>query len=271
MAMRRSATGLRRSAVYLLLARRFVASASSDAEALALGLRAGWPSDAPEGSKRLSFIRHAEGWHNKDSREKENYYPDRLGETMTYWDARITPLGTEQAELLSHKLQWRQRDGLPQLVAVSPLTRTLETACLAFPDESVHGWRPPFFATSLARERIAEHTCDGRRPLSELKFEFPHVDFSEITSEEDEMWEHKEDTPSPQESTACMARGRRLLRWLWERPEKDIAIVTHWVFLSHLFRQFPLGGLQKNFGNAEMRFVTLVPNGTVATADHDEL
>ena len=35
-------------------------------------------------------------------------------------------------------------------------------------------------ATSLARERIALHTCDQRRARSELQAEFPHVDFGEV-------------------------------------------------------------------------------------------
>ena len=269
----------RRGTLLFLFSRRLLTS-SADAEA-ELTLRAGWPSDVLEGSKRLTFIRHAEGRHNKDSRELANYYPERLGETMTYWDAQLTALGREQCFTLATKLQWRQRSGLPQLVAVSPLTRTLETASLAFPNESVHGWRPPFVATSLARERIDVHTCDGRRPRSILAEEYPHVDFSEIAAEEDEMWAHKENQPTPLDSLACMARGRNLLRWLWQRPEQDIAIVTHWVFLSHLFRQFPLGELQQNFGNAEMRMVTLMAvdagDGGAASAStsvggkHDEL
>lgn len=261
---------MHRRAVLVLLARRIATCAAGDAE-VTLALRAGWPSGVPEGSKRLTFIRHAEGLHNKDAREKPNYFRDRLGETMVYWDAKLTPLGMEQAQTLAVKLQWRQRSGLPELVAVSPLTRTLETATIAFPNESVHGYRPPFVATSLARERIAEHTCDGRRARSILEDSFPHVDFSELESEDDDMWERKEDQPSPHDSHGCMARGLQLLRWLWERPETDIAIVTHWVFLSHLFRQFPLGELQKNFGNAEMRMVTLVPTDMNGNAERDEL
>ena len=68
----------------------------------------------------------------------------------------------------------------------------------------------------------------------------------------------------------------RSMRWLWRRPETDIAVVTHWVFLSHLFRQFPaLEALQSNFGNAEHRAVTLVAEDTGAASapgtERDEL
>lgn len=249
--------------------------------ALARGVRAaepelalipGWPSDAPPGSKRLTLIRHAEGLHNKDHREIPTYMADGLGHTMTYWDARLTPDGEAQARGLHEKMQWRQRAGLPQLVAVSPLTRTLQTASLAFAEfeRGKERYRPPFVATSLARERVWTHTCDGRRERAELEREFPHVDFGEVAEGADEMWEHKEDTPRPDASDACAARAARLLRWLWARDEADIAVVTHWMFLRHLVRPFPHAKLQANFTNAEARFVTLVP-GPAAAPPRDEL
>ena len=87
-----------RDALLLLLTRRLVRVAGDPA---ALALRPGWPSDVPEGSKRLIFIRHAEGLHNADSRSKPKYFTDRLGETMAYWDSRLTPLGRAQAHTLA--------------------------------------------------------------------------------------------------------------------------------------------------------------------------
>ena len=117
-------------------------------------------------------------------------------------------------------------------------------------------------ATSLARERVGNHSCDGRRRRSELALDFPAVDFVEVEAEDDDMWPHKEDPPHgavlPQYSSCCLARAQRLLQWLWERPEKDIAVVTHWVFLQHLLRPYPELADAKPFGNAELRHVTLV-------------
>ena len=57
----------------------------------------------------------------------------------------------------------------------------------------------------------------------------------------------------------CYRRGQQLLRWLHACDESYIAVVTHWVFLSHLFAPFPHPALHQPFGNAEMRFATLVP------------
>ena len=144
---------MRRGSTLLLLSRS-LRLASGESE---LSLAPGWQPELPF-AKKVVFIRHAEGIHNRDAKEIPNYFADKLGYGMTYWDAELTPTGREQCALLSKVLP--EQAGVLDLVAVSPLTRTLRTAALAFPNAST---RPPFFATSLARERIALHTCDGRR------------------------------------------------------------------------------------------------------------
>ena len=171
-----------------------------------LALAPGWHADLPA-AKKLVFIRHAEGWHNKDAREIPSYFEDELGLASTslkYWDAALTPDGETQCAALAIRLQ--EHAGSLELVAVSPMTRALQTATLAFPNASA---RPPFVTTSLARERVWLHACDGRRPRSELQRDFAHVDFSEVTSEIDEMFEHKENEPSDRNSTRCAERGWR--------------------------------------------------------------
>jgi len=223
-------------------------------------------------AKRLIFVRHAEGWHNKDYNEKPNYMADGLGETEAYWDARLTPDGEEQSRHLSMKLQWRQQQQLLELVVVSPLSRAVQTASLALP--VIENWpRPPFVATSLARERVWTHQCDRRRPRHVLEKDFPHVDFSEVADGEDEMWAVKEDAPHQLNSTACRKRGVALLDWLWKRPEKEILVCTHWVFLLHLFSHYPEAeALSGNFSNAEMRMATLMLRSHAQTGSgKDEL
>ena len=241
-------------------------------------LQPGWPplEQLEAGvAKRLTLIRHAEGWHNKDGREMANYYSDKLFTTDTYWDARLTPEGEKQAYLIAVKQQWRQQKGLPEVVVVSPLTRAIQTATIGFPNTTTaNGIKfvaPPFVATSLARERIWIHSCDRRRPRHELEAEFPHVNFADVAHGDDEMWDNKEDQPSADDSAACTARARALLEWLWARPEKDIAVVTHWVFLRQLFRMFP-DRLEWSgpFGNAELRHVSLVRSVT-APSNKDEV
>ena len=117
-----------------------------------------------------------------------------------------------------------------------------------------------FVATSLARERLWNHQCDRRRARSDIAAEFPHVDFSEIADGADEMWGQKEVEPSPFNSSAVSVRAREMLQWLWARPESGpIAVVSHWVFLTHLLGLYSeTEGLVADIGNADMRMVTLL-------------
>lgn len=197
------------------------------------------------------FIRHAEGWHNKDERELPNWGSDKLGLTAAYRDARLTPRGIEQCAALRAKLDTDPSYVPPDVVVVSPLTRAIETATLTFPTGPF-----PFVATELARERIAAHECDHRSTRSQLAAAHPYIDLSQIAHDEDLEWLDKEDIPDEYDSTACKQRGIDLLAWLWRRSERRIAVVSHWVFLSHLFRQFTTLPIEQ-FGNAEMRTVTL--------------
>ena len=186
-----------------------------------------------------------------------------LGETEAYWDARLTPLGEQQSRELAERL--RMAHPSVQLVATSPLTRAIQTGSLAFPE--AQSGRPPFVATSLARERIWSHQCDRRRSREELEAEFPHVDFAEVAPGADEMWDTKELLPEPNNNTATSARAYRLLEWLWARPEEDIAVVSHWIFLKHLLGLSPEHPeLLADFGNAEARPVVLATRAPATPA-----
>ena len=98
-------------------------------------LRPGEASSPDE--KTLLFVRHAEGFHNKGERELPNWNSDSLGLLPKYRDARLTDEGHRQsarlnAELLANKTL------APELVVVSTLSRTIQTAEGAFKD--LPGW-----------------------------------------------------------------------------------------------------------------------------------
>ena len=86
----------------------------------------------------------------------------------------------------------------------------------------------------MSAYRRTNATVDDRAPLAA---EFPHVDFERLLDGEDEM--SKEHFPSELNSTAATERAAKLLHWLWRRPESQIAIVSHWVFMKHPFKIFP--------------------------------
>lgn len=164
-------------------------------------------------TKKVHFIRHAEGFHNVATKESGNN-DILMRETGTasehaLYDARLTPKGIQQAEDLRHYLSTRPSGGRSftafDLVVVSPLTRTCETALHIFgkprapgkPSFLDAGMAPansPEFASGLkvpaprflvkeeCRERWGHYVCDGRRSITEISAEFENFDFSEVRS-----------------------------------------------------------------------------------------
>jgi hypothetical protein len=73
---------------------------------------------------------------------------------------RLDDVGRDQAKALGAHIR---RHRIPiQLVVVSPLRRTLETATQAF------GTSVPMLAVELIREAHGAHPCDKRSPVSEV-------------------------------------------------------------------------------------------------------
>uniref|UniRef100_A0A7C9DE53 Phosphoglycerate mutase-like protein 1 n=1 Tax=Opuntia streptacantha TaxID=393608 RepID=A0A7C9DE53_OPUST len=199
--------------------------------------------------KIVHLVRHAEGIHNIDGAQKDKRSPE-------LFDACLSPLGWEQVENLREHVNACGLLKRIQLVIVSPLLRTMQTAAVAFGGDiqrnsisatplmvenvkSEHAAVsslncPPFMAHELCRERLGINTADRRRRISEYKNLFPTIDFSLVESDDDIMW-----TPDVRESDEDLAaRGMRFLKWLWTRKEEEIAIVTHSAFLFCTLRKF---------------------------------
>ena len=205
-----------------LVSAAFILARCAARAATTVALRPG--EAASEDEKTILFVRHAEGWHNKHARELPNWHADALGLTEAYRDARLTPVGEGQARALNAELVANATFAPPDVVVVSTLTRTIQTAALAF-----EGFDVPFEATELCRERIADHECDHRRPLSELEATWgpDAVDFFGVP-EDDFLWtERKEVEPDEINApTLCTERSREFLEFRMERPERRIAVVS---------------------------------------------
>ena len=109
---------------------------------------------------RLYLIRHAESEANAAA---------DLDNPRYYYDARITKRGKEQALKLSQKIKDLSFDKY----FCSPLTRTMETFSLVFPNK-----KP--ILDSLIREHLY-HSCDVGRQPKILKKEFKDYDFSNLS------------------------------------------------------------------------------------------
>ena len=244
-------------------------------------------------TKTIHWIRHGQGFHNvAGAKDYANY---RL---EAYFDSHLTEEGWLQAEDLHTFI--KSRGIKVELVVVSSLTRAIETAVGAFsiPQSSdsasvplmiqqteIEGERvgriamssciadgvPPFLVSETCREHLGINPCDRRRTLSELKTRFPGADWSQLESEEDKLW-----LPHHRETAAELhMRARLFLSEIMQRPEKNIAVVTHSEFLLYMFQSFgeELGppvqaDLRHWYQNCEMRSVTLMDTQNLA---HDDL
>lgn len=236
-------------------------------------------------AKTVYLIRHGEGWHN-------------IGWEGNL-DAHLTPNGWKQAAALKDHLRKLEPQLGIQVVVVSPLTRTLETASGIFGGDDLAAdelsqettlMRPttavdheisarsgialpkvPLVASELCRERICPNRCDRRRPLKDTKASFPGVQFGDEIAQVDNLWDSLSARATGEAwythgeslhdiTTRCTA----FLDFLRARPETVLAVVSHAEFLSQLLQL--CGDSQEDprhrsmFNNCEMRaFVMAAP------------
>ncbi|XP_027931300.1 phosphoglycerate mutase-like protein 1 [Vigna unguiculata] len=234
--------------------------------------------------KTIHLVRHGQGIHNVEGDKNYDAYMK-----PEYFDAHITPLGWQEVDNLRKHVRDSGIMKKIDLVIVSPLLRTLQTAVGVFGGGEGYTDRtdvlplmvenagnsnraaisslncPPIVAVELCRERLGVHPCDKRRSISEYQSLFPAIDFSLIDSNEDTWW--KTDVRETKEEIA--SRGLKFMNWLGTRKEKEIAIVTHRAFLFHTLSAFgnyshhlEKKELSKLFANCELRSVVIVDGVT---------
>ena len=205
-------------------------------------------------SKIVHFVRHAQGEHNVVGEvDHEEYKREDLE------DAHLSELGRNQCQQL-HELS--MRDGIvdnAELLIVSPMRRTLQTAHLSFPH--LVG-KIPWIALESVREQTGQHPCDRRRPITEHQLDHNHVDFESIDSEADPFYYLYPDCREPQEIVA--QRGKDFFQWLANRPERVIIVVTHSAYLRVLLTHVAAahGNFhESHFDNCELRTYALDLSG----------
>ncbi|XP_057469061.1 phosphoglycerate mutase-like protein 1 [Actinidia eriantha] len=236
--------------------------------------------------KTIHLVRHAQGIHNVEGEKDNSAY---LSEEL--FDAHLTPLGWKQVDNLRKHVHTSGVSKKIELVVVSPLLRTMQTAVGVFGGQgymdgidapplmvanagnSIHPAIsslkcPPFIAVELCREHLGVHPCDRRRNIGEYKPLFPSIDFSLIESDADILW--KPDVREKDEELA--ARGMKFLNWLWTQKEKEIAVVTHSGFLIHTLSAFGndchpsvKSEICKPFNNCELRSVVIVDRSMIGS------
>ena len=182
-------------------------------------------------TKLIYFIRHAEAEHNV----AYNLYGESAYESPQFRDADLTLNGISQAEKLAISM-----DFIPlQVVFTSPLVRTLHTSSILFKQHCI-----PIIASEDIRERYDRHPVNNRQDVSRLKELYPSVDFSEIISDTDMLY----NTPDDLE-----IRAKAFIKYVLSRPEKYIAVVSHETFLREVLAQFRIPDY--NMKNCEYKCV----------------
>ena len=184
-------------------------------------------SRAPPAERRpqVLLIRHGEGTHNLRSCG---------GSTDPYQtlDPRLTDKGRRQAAELRGVAALHDA----QLVVVSPLSRAIETAAIAFGGGGGASMdrAPPtagqrFCLCPLHSERWS-NLCDQGRPKSELAHDFPFIREWEHFDALDELWTPTEETDRDWEARRLPA----FVAWLRARPEAKIAVIGHGAYFQRL-------------------------------------
>ncbi|XP_024969436.1 phosphoglycerate mutase-like protein 1 [Cynara cardunculus var. scolymus] len=237
-------------------------------------------------SKTIHLVRHAQGIHNVAGEKDHSAY---LSEEL--FDAHLTTLGWQQVDNLRKHVHASGLSKSVELVVVSPLLRTMQTAVGAFGGEGSADGNdvpplmakntgnsnrpaisslncPPFIAVELCREHLGVHPCDRRRSISEYKAMFPAIDFSLIENDGDVLW--TADTREKNEEVA--ARGVKFMKWLLTREEKEIVVVTHSGFLFHTLGAYGddchptlKKEMSKHFNNCELRSVVIVDRSMIGS------
>ena len=164
--------------------------------------------------KKIYLIRHAES--------EANAAVD-LDNPTYYYDARITKRGEGQALKAKNVLENIHFDTF----ICSPLTRTLQTFSIIFPDN-----KP--IIEPLIREHLF-HSCDVGRQPSSLKKDFTSFDFSNLN---DFWWNNNrpinEKKIVKENFNDIKNRLDKFKLWLNKSNSNTIALVSHGTFLSQI-------------------------------------
>eukprot|EP01127_Copromyxa_protea_P016942 TRINITY_DN5126_c0_g1_i3.p1 TRINITY_DN5126_c0_g1~~TRINITY_DN5126_c0_g1_i3.p1 ORF type:complete len:457 (-),score=71.30 TRINITY_DN5126_c0_g1_i3:678-2048(-) len=212
-------------------------------------LSSGWESSAisPEdvgkitgtNTKVVSFIRH--------SQSEANLSCDIHGTARGIFNPHITEKGVKQA--LDRKQELKKHEFKFELIVVSPMRRTLETATHVLDDYISAGVK--IIGHPLIREQFSESDDIGDSPHN-IKLHWPNVDWS-FFPDKPEVWWYSGLPDDPDRTilsqrelsitspdgweepwVEVMKRAKEFQEWLRERPESHICVVSHGGFIEAL-------------------------------------
>ena len=173
-------------------------------------------------SKNVFFIRHGYALHNKLFWE--------IG-AKAYSDYTDTPLlhkGYIQAD--NCRKRFKKELENVELVLVSPLTRTLQTAVSIFGESAFFRSKIRALDCLMEYPQGGPELCNKRKTREILERNYPTVEFTYIPDGK-VNWNQNKETIEQLED-----RIEKMIQFIKDRPETNIAVVSHSSFLSqHLF------------------------------------
>jgi broad specificity phosphatase PhoE len=195
--------------------------------------------------KAIHFIRHAQGYHNIDN-------------DQTIPDPDLTPKGIKQCEQLAQTFPYFDRI---DLVCASPIRRAIQTAQTSMAPFLQSG-KKKILALPLAQEAPAEpaNTPSGIKRLQEEYGDI--VNFERCMELSD--YDSKTGTFAP-DNHSLEGRAQALRRFLTDRDEEEIVVVSHGQFLHYVSRDVDEEGRQLggDWENTEFRSYVFEPVGHV--------
>ena len=165
----------------------------------------------------LYCIRHGEATHNILYKQlgMEAFFDEN------FYDTELTDKGFNQSIELGNI--WNEKNNI-DLVIVSPLSRTLQTAMNIFKNTSTKIVAYDF----LKEYPQGKHTCNKRKNKTVLINKFPQIDFLQLDSDEDKMW-----NPDSIESIdSLLQRINKMYDFIDMNNYKNIALVGHNSYIS---------------------------------------
>lgn len=196
-------------------------------------------------NKNIYWIRHAETLSNIS---ELNY---------AIVDPGLTSNGYLQCEKLKEHIYTNKINIHIDLVVVSPLERTLETCSNILNLQSFKLKNIPIISLDEIREHINQ-PCHKRTSIDKKKSRYKLINFDKIKSNEDMIYK-KFNGQEPK--TNLIDRCNWFLKWLKNRKEKNIMVITHGNFLLPMFENILSNITDKTFFfNCEMRKSVLYTN-----------
>lgn len=171
-------------------------------------------------TKLLYCIRHGTALHNINFR--------KIGR-KAYTDFKDTPLIDKgKMEAVQLGIDWKKLFSV-ELILVSPLSRTLDTAKYIFQD---HPNVPVIALDELMEHPQAEELCNQRFDKTKLVNRYPNIDFSHISDNPKIYWSNRH--IHKKELVNLDNRINIFKEFVRKRPEKTIAIVSHGSLLGRM-------------------------------------